>query len=122
MPTYDRPIQARLQVHLENGESWEATPEDLEKFGYADHRGTYARFANALWDVLHARDLIDRDITEAMLNPVRYLVEAVVAYPETLGLVDPEDHAEIAVIEEFLQEHRAEIAKRVDARYGREPS
>ncbi|MET4144304.1 hypothetical protein [Arthrobacter sp. UYCo732] len=34
--TYERPVKATMIVRLENGEEFEATPDDYLKFGYAN--------------------------------------------------------------------------------------
>ena len=33
---YERPVDARLVVRLDNGEEWDATPGDLRRFGLVD--------------------------------------------------------------------------------------
>lgn len=48
--TYDRPTEATLMVRLANGEEWEATHDDLLKFGVAPRTDVYNRFRSVLQD------------------------------------------------------------------------
>lgn len=95
--TYDRPVNAKLMVVLEDGETWEAKPEDVRKFGYVDYLDAYTTFERTLREQLVAGGVLSErsDLTEAALNPVRYLVELCLCYPHLIA------HPENA---EFLQE------------------
>jgi hypothetical protein len=83
--TYPRPVEATLHVHLANGDTWEATSADLDKFGLVNPHDAYAVFENTLGEILAQAGLIRADITEARLNAVRYLVETAIVNP---GLID----------------------------------
>lgn len=76
MPTYDRPVEASLHVHLANGETWEVTPNDLANFRLTDKFDAYSGWEKK---VTHA---INDDITESPLNPLRYLLECILFYPD----------------------------------------
>lgn len=39
MTTYDQPVEVTLQVKLANGNTWDATAEDMERFGYVKRGG-----------------------------------------------------------------------------------
>ena len=86
--TYDRPVAAKLTVSLDNGETWEATPEDLRHFGYVSRSEVYRNFRGTLISALDGAGLLDddtrRDLTDTELNPLRYLVEVAVSYPDEL--------------------------------------
>lgn len=112
MTTYDMPIPAKLVVHLDSGENWDATPEDLEKFNLVTRHDAYVSFDRTLDKILRAAGLLgeNRDLTDAKLNPLRYLVEMAVAHPDMLA--DPkyaaelqEDWDRVAAIERALQHH-----------------
>lgn len=111
MTTYDRPTEATLHVHLANGETWEANPDDLAKFGYVNRLDAYMAFDDHLRDVLHAAGLIEREATEARLNPLRYLVELAINLPQLLTHPDMrETDAQVVAIEQALRD--AEEAQR----------
>lgn len=76
MPEYMRPVQATLKVHLENGETFEATDADLAKFGYVKKADVYMDWERK------ASEAIGGDIVNSPLNPLRYLLECVVFYPD----------------------------------------
>lgn len=107
---YSRPIKATLHVHLATGESWEATPEDLAKFGLDKVHDAYFRFDQALGKLLGDAGLIERrDVTRARLNIVRYLAETAIVMPDLLDHPDHvEDWARIVEIERILQQHLPE--------------
>jgi hypothetical protein len=104
---YERPIKATLHVHLENGESWEVTPLDLDKFNLVNRHEAYMVFDDVLTKVLTDAGLIGGDITEARLNPLRYLVETAVVHPDLLGHPDRNEWASVADVEHALQDHLA---------------
>jgi len=106
MTSYDRPIQASLHVHLENGEQWEAGPEDFAKFLLVNRFDAYRAFSRKLADLLREAGLIQRDVTEAQLNPLRYLVATALLAPDQLDQPDyASDWREVVDIERFLQGH-----------------
>lgn len=100
--TYDRPVTGDLVVRLANGEQWEATPEDLERFGLIRALDAYALVDKKLCQALDG--LVD-DITDAELNPLRYLVEVCLCYPrhfEEFGAEMERLVAEVRQLEERL--------------------
>jgi hypothetical protein len=104
MTTYDRPVKATLLVRLDNGEEWEPKPEDLAKFNLVDRHEAYMTFDDHLRRILHDAGLIGRDITDAQLNPVRYLVELAVVCPDLLNHPDTaETDAEVVALERALE-------------------
>lgn len=109
MPTYDRPVEATLHVHLANGETFEAGPADLAKFGLVKPRDAYLAFADHLRGLLQGANLIGRDLTDARLNPVRYLVDLAINNPNLLDDVADTD-AQVVEIERFLS-RRKEMAE-----------
>lgn len=62
---YDRPMSGTLCVRLENGETWEATPEDLEKFGLVDRERVRETMEKALFDTFSE---VDPDLAERLLE------------------------------------------------------
>lgn len=106
MTSYERPIKAALYVHLDNGDQFEAGPDDLAKFGYVDRLDAYMRFNERLADTLMSAGLIERhkDLVRAKLNPLRYLAETAICHPSLLD--HPEmaaTYAEIVTIEQALR-------------------
>ena len=77
-PTYDRPVRAKLMVQLDNGESWEATDDDLKNFG--------------LLVSLDAQNDVRRALTDMCLDPesehasIRHTIQMYVAgTPDHVG-------------------------------------
>lgn len=106
--SYDRPVKATLLVRLDNGEEWEATPEDMAGFGYVDRLNAYGAFDDHLRNLLIREGLIERRTTEARLNPLRYIAELAICYPDLLAHPDmAENNAEVVAIERALQEREA---------------
>lgn len=107
--TYDRPIPGKLMVVLENGESWEAGPSDILKFGYVHRLDTYMRFRTKLYWVLQEGGVLPEgaDLTDAALNPLRYLVELAVCSPEVLEMEETKQSLfpELVELERTLQSH-----------------
>lgn len=106
MPAYSRPVEAKLYVHLANGEKFEATKDDLANFGYVDRLDTYIRFSDHLAQALVAAGLIERHkhLTRAKLNPLRYLAETAICHPELLTHPEfAETDADIVAIEQALR-------------------
>jgi hypothetical protein len=104
--SYDRPVKATLHVHLDNGEQWPVTKADLERFGLVDSLDAYMRFDDVLSEVLRSAGLIGRDLTDAELNPVRYLVETAIRNPRLLGHSENNGWSSVADLERALQERR----------------
>jgi hypothetical protein len=106
MTSYSRPVGAKLYVHLDNGEKFEAKPEDLANFGYVDKLDVYMRFDARLAKVLMDAGLIEREkhITDTKLNVVRHLVEVAINYPDLLDHPEMADeYAQIVEIERALR-------------------
>jgi hypothetical protein len=108
---YQVEVKGSLWVHLENGDSFEAGPDDFRKFRLVEKSAAYMAFHDHLYKIFNAAGLTDREkrITDARLNPIRYLVELAINYPE---LLDHPDNAniwtEVVAIERFLREHMPE--------------
>jgi hypothetical protein len=109
MTTYERPVEAKLVVRLANGEEWEATADDLAKFGYAERYASHYRFRLALIRILESAGL-----TPDAISPIRYLSEVATGTPE---LLDHDDfaatRAETVAIETLLR--RAGVGRGVTA-------
>ena len=108
--TYDRPVKAKLMVYLDSDEDpWEATPADLAKFGLFYGHDAYMIWHDWIVDLLHKGGLLpERDLTEAMINPIRYTVELAMTYPELLQHPDQVDiRSQIRAIESLLQDNSA---------------
>lgn len=107
--TYDRPIEAKLVVRLSNGEEWEATQADLDRFGLVARNDAYMAFNSALTDALTSHGLLDYDadeyrtLTDAEVNPLRYLVETVLCYPDLLDHPEHEGWKSVADVERRLR-------------------
>lgn len=106
MVTFDRPVEAKLIVRLENGEEWEAKRDDLAKFGYVERYEAYQHFRNALWQILNDAGLLDDGdaLIRAAINPIRYLAEVASGQPEFLDHEDlAETRAQVQAIEQLLR-------------------
>jgi hypothetical protein len=104
MTTYDQPVEATLQVKLANGKAWEASAEDMERFGYVKRLDAYMSFQRHLTKVLLDAGLIRRELTEARVNPIRYIAELAINCPDLLDHPETaETDAEIVAIERHLQ-------------------
>lgn len=88
---YTRPVPATLHVHLDNGETFPATAADLRRFDLVTTLDAYMRVDDAVTGVLHRAGAlpVDRDLTWAELNSVRYLIELAIRTPD---LVEAHDH------------------------------
>lgn len=104
--TYDRPVDAKLVVQLSNGERWDATEADLKRFGLAERSEMYAAFDVALRDALTSNGVPVSDITDVELNPLRYLVEVVICYPDLLTHADHDRWSDVADLERRLRSSR----------------
>jgi hypothetical protein len=104
---YDRPVKATLFVHLASGEKFPATAADLEKFGLIKALDAYARFDDALTKILDDAGMLPGgDLTNAALNPLRYLVEMAVRMPKLLEHPDmASTFRNVVAIERLLNEH-----------------
>lgn len=81
--TYERPVAAKLYVHLDNGDQFEAGPADIEKFGYTDPSAAYRRLGTWITAALE-RNGVDKahDIRETGLCPIHYAVECALFYDD----------------------------------------
>ena len=75
--TYDRPVKATLIVRLDNGDEWEAGPDDWDRFGLGKRLDIYTRAERMLRDALGIRDRWD---DHEGPNLIRYLIECAVMY------------------------------------------
>lgn len=106
MTTYDRPVEAKLFVVLDNGEKFEAKKEDLKKFGYVKSLDAYMNFNNHIDKILRNAGLIEdgEDLTSTMINPLRYIAELSCVMPELLNHPEHEDvHEAIIQLEKTLR-------------------
>lgn len=104
MTSYDQPVEATLQVKLANGSAWDATAEDMERFGYVKRLDAYVAFDDHLSKVLLDAGLIRREITEARINALRFIAELAICHPDLLAHPETrETDAEIVEIERHLQ-------------------
>lgn len=90
--TFQLPTKATLRVVPEVGEPWDATAEDLRRFGLTQKSAAYARFHDWFCETLGIKDA-----TGASLNVIRYAVEcAIMGYDHMPGSGgdDPEEDAE----------------------------
>lgn len=102
--TFNRPVRATLHIHLENGETWKATPEDLDRFNLVNRYEAYMAFNGALCKILLDAGLLDsNDITDARLNAVRDLVETAIVSPDALWHAENEGWRSVAELERALQ-------------------
>jgi hypothetical protein len=103
--TYDVPVKATLRVRLSNGREWDATDEDLRKFGLDSRLDCYMRFDDALRKTLFDAGLLGTrgDITESALNTVRYLAEIAINHPDLLDHPEHEGWREVVTIEQTLR-------------------
>jgi hypothetical protein len=110
---YQRPVKATLYVHLENGEKFPATAEDLERFDLVNSLDAYMRFDDTLRKILSDAGLLpDGGLTEAELNPVRYLVEMAVRMPNLLEHPEMQETFDNVVgLERILQEFDPEAPR-----------
>lgn len=105
--TYDRPAKAMLVVRLENGEEWEATDDDLTRFGLCQRGEAYSLFSRTLHAALQRENLLPTGrLTDAYLNPIRYLVEVAVCYPHLIRHPEHEDWKSVADLERALVDWR----------------
>lgn len=111
--TFNRPVRGTLHVHLANGEKWEATAEDLDNFGLVKRHDAYMTFDDHLRKVLHTAGLIGREVTEAHVNPLRYLVEIAICHPHLLAHQElRETDLDIVKLERALAEAAKQEATR----------
>ncbi|WP_431881691.1 hypothetical protein [Micromonospora chalcea] len=86
---FEVPVRGTLQIQLANGDTLDATRDRVERFGYVHKDVVLQRFASHLTQVLRDEDALPAGgLTEAHLNPVRALLEAVVRTPAVLGTPD----------------------------------
>lgn len=83
---YDTPVPGRLIVRLNNGDEHYATPEDLEKWGFVERHTAYRIFRQAMQVAVtfYGPHPPDTDLTDTKLNPLRYLAEQAIMYPDDL--------------------------------------
>lgn len=110
--SYDRPVKAKLFVHLDNGEMFEAGPDDLAKFRLVDRLDAYMALQRKLSAVLAGAGLLDydnpvdgeyRELVDAELNPLRHLAEVVLVMPDLADNPDYDGWADVASLERRLR-------------------
>jgi hypothetical protein len=108
MVAYERPVEATLHVHLANGEAWEATDKDWERFGLVQKHQAYMRFEKAWEKAIRDAGLVKGDITNAKTNPLRYLVESAIFYPDLMDHSSHEGWGDVVEIERVLKQNMEE--------------
>lgn len=79
--SFNRPTEGRLWVRCDNGDEWEATDDDLAKFGLARRLDLYRRASALLVEGLRLEPGYDlTDEGESGANAVRYLIECALMY------------------------------------------
>lgn len=103
--TYAEPVEATLRVRLTNGREWDATDEDLRKFGLDSRLDCYMRFDDALRRVLADAGLLDDgdEVTDSALNVVRYLAEISINHPDLLDHPEHEGWKDVVGAERALR-------------------
>lgn len=103
-PTYKRPVPAVMIVSLENGETFEPTPEDYAKFGYV-HRNTVLADWRAFVEDATGTDLLSAD---SVLNPLWLALHQALNNPGSLtdGSMG-NTKADIQELDRSLRERRA---------------
>lgn len=110
MTTYNRPVDATLHVHLDNGETWEATAEDMKKFGLVKRLDVYSLLDKKLREGLPLDD-----ITDAEINPLRYLFEVVLMYPTHFDEFPDKMEELLASVREIERRLQADSARAEEA-------
>lgn len=100
--TIPRPMGVRLVVKCDDGTEWDATEDDLARFSLADQGVTYLRFRKALVEIMEDAGLLDRDVTDLELNPIRYLVESCI-YLDPTADQELGAHLDVANLERRLR-------------------
>lgn len=95
--SYDRPVTAKLYVHLANGEKFEATATDLVKFGFIDPHAAYRDLSAWITAALE-RNGVEKahDIRETGLCSIHYAVECALLYDEMPGAREGDEVAKLA--------------------------
>lgn len=106
--TFDRPIPATLHVHLENGDTFPASPDTMRHFGYVDKDEVFGLFYRGLIEIFRAADLFDdahHDLSDCEVNPLFYLATTAIQYPPEFfthrEMADT--HADIVTMEKALR-------------------
>jgi hypothetical protein len=89
-------VPAKLIVRPEYGEEWEATEEDLARFGFKDPLAAYSRFVEAFKRALGVDDLSGQRTPDAV-STMRYLVECALMYDHDFDYAGCDEDAEAAV-------------------------
>lgn len=107
MTTYDRPVEAKLHVHLANGETFEATEEDLKRFGYVDSQATFSLMYHRLISTFQEAGLIDHnysDVSNFHIAPLITFFTNALRYPDLLDHWENEAmYVEMANVERRLR-------------------
>jgi hypothetical protein len=78
--TFDRPIPAKLIVRLENGDEFEPSKDDFDKFGLVNRLDTYVRFEQLFTEALGIPSGTLTDDGNEGPNLIRYLAECAIMY------------------------------------------
>ncbi len=83
--TYDRPVKARLVVQLDNKEheQWDATDNDVRKFGFVDPHATERRLDEWIWAAFtrHTGEAEpENGLRASRIGPLLYAVECALHY------------------------------------------
>lgn len=85
--TYERPVRATLHVHLDNGEIFPATTEELKKFRYIHQDETFSNGYQRLITLFKEAQLFDdsyRDVSDLEINPLFSFFTYVIQHPNLL--------------------------------------
>ena len=108
----ERPVEAKLVVRATaTEEEWNATHDDLRKFGYRLSHDAYRAWSQFVQDALIEHGLEAGDLVKTKLNTIRYVFELASSIPEILDERTEEMdelRAEVAQIERILREHMPE--------------
>lgn len=77
--SYMRPVPAHLAVVLDNGETFPATEDDLNRFGCVRRLDIYTRAEQLLCEALEIDSFDDVD-SGHVAHDVRYLIECAIMY------------------------------------------
>lgn len=76
---FDRPVDARLVVRTDTGEEWDASHDDLAKFGLVDRQTVYGTLRSMLMEGFGIENLDNSDL----VTSIRYVIECGIFYDHT---------------------------------------
>jgi hypothetical protein len=100
--TYERPVTATLVVRLDNGEEFDAKPEDAGRFGYIGKEALLADFQRFITDA------IGKHPKESEFAQLWNVLVVAVHNPEVLGHPEPMEpiKAELAHLDSWIKASR----------------